>query len=303
MHYIYKIVNVLSNKVYIGQTNDPKYRWSQHKSCAKNEPEQYIHHAMAKHGIENFTFQIIDVALNHWQADCLEENYIKQCGSLSTENGYNLRPGGRTSPHSDETKQKLREATLKQIAIQGHPAQGTKRTPEQIENLIQARKDYPVEYTEEIRKNMSEAHIGLKDTEETKRRKSESSQKSWDKRNAERFATEDIRCHAPGCEVAGKAKYKIVEGVRYCNKHGQRMLNNGILEKLPAFKWSEEHPMPEEVKRKIREAHIGKVAPNRIIFTDEQISRILSDKCSNRKIAKDFGVTEKVIKRVKSGKY
>lgn len=33
--YIYKIINTINNKVYIGQTNNPSLRWSQHRSNAR----------------------------------------------------------------------------------------------------------------------------------------------------------------------------------------------------------------------------------------------------------------------------
>src|SRR5208282_6002188 len=61
MHYLYRITDALNNKVYIGQTVDNKKRWMQHKSYAKNPEKtgQYIHRAMNKYGVENFTFEII----------------------------------------------------------------------------------------------------------------------------------------------------------------------------------------------------------------------------------------------------
>ena len=74
---------------------------------------------------------------------------------------------------------------------------------------------------------MSEVHIGIKDSEETKQRKSESAKEAWDKR-----IDYSRKCSAPGCEVSGKAKYKIINGVRYCNKHGLRMLRYGRIDCL-----------------------------------------------------------------------
>jgi hypothetical protein len=85
-------------------------------------------------------------------------------------------------------------------------------------------------YTEDVRKRFSESHISIKDTkdtkdtEETKSKKAESATEAWYKRNTIRFATEDIRCQAPGREVSGKAKYKIIDGIRHCNKHGLLVL-------------------------------------------------------------------------------
>ena len=98
MHYLYKITNQLNNKVYIGQTVDIHRRRHAHQSYAKN-PErtcQYIHRAMSKYGVENFTLDIIDFGLDKHQADCLEINYIIQFDSRNPEKGYNFKPGGKT---------------------------------------------------------------------------------------------------------------------------------------------------------------------------------------------------------------
>lgn len=231
MHYLYKITNQLNGKVYIGQTIDIKGRWSAHKSNAKNPEKtgQYIHRAMAKYGVDNFTFENIATCITQEGADETESSLISQYDSRNKEFGYNLKTGASYGGHSEETKQKQSEATFRQITEKGHPAQGTKRTPEQVENLKRARKEHPVEYTEEIRKNMSEAHIGIKDSEETKQKKSESAAKAWEER-----IDYSRKCEAPGCDVAGKIKYKIINGIRYCNKHGLRMLRYNRLEVLPS---------------------------------------------------------------------
>jgi group I intron endonuclease len=123
MHYIYKITNILNNKLYIGQTVKSKKRWSQHKAYAKNpeQTKQYIHRAMNKHGIENFTFEIIDCAVDQSQADCIEYCLITEYDSRNKEKGYNLWPGGNSRKgfhHSEETKTKLRAIRAKQIFTQ-----------------------------------------------------------------------------------------------------------------------------------------------------------------------------------------
>jgi hypothetical protein len=85
--------------------------------------------------------------------------------------------------------------------------------------------------------------------------------------------------------VAGKAKYKIIEGARYCNMHGLRMLRYGRLDVLA----------PEN-----RTSHNkGGTSATRTKFTEEQIAVILLSTNTIEKISRDFGVTAKVIKRVK----
>ena len=220
MHYLYKITNQLSGKVYIGQTVNDKNRWIAHKSYAKNSEEtgQYIHRAMAKYGVENFTFDVIATCKTQEDADEAESILINQYDSKNKEHGYNIKPGGNTAPHSEETKEKLRQATYRQIAEKGHPAAGRIVSEEERELHRKIRLETPLEYTPELRQKMSEAHIGIKDSEETKQKKSEKAKEAWAKR-----IDYSRKCSFPNCEVSGKAKYKIIDGVRYCTRHGQRV--------------------------------------------------------------------------------
>lgn len=228
MHYLYRITNQLSGKVYIGQTNDPDYRWYQHRSYAKgNKHKQYIHRAMSKHGVENFVFDVIAGCKSQEDTDETESLLIVQYDSRNKEKGYNLMVGGSHGGHSEETKQKQREATLKQIETRGHPAQGHVWTNEQRANMSIVQKQVENRFDEEALKKMSESHIGHKDSEETKAKKSEAAKIAWEER-----IDYSRQCQAPGCTVSGKAKYKIIDGVRYCNMHGLRMLRYGRLETL-----------------------------------------------------------------------
>lgn len=230
MHYLYRLTNNINGKVYIGQSIKPEYRWYQHKSHSAegSDHKQYIHHAIAKYGVENFTFEIIATCRSQEDANEVESVLIQQYNSRDKQFGYNIKPGGNNAPHAEETKQKQSEATYRQIAEKGHPALGTKRTPEQIHNLIQARKDNPVEYTNEIRQRMSEAHIGKVILEEQRKKMAEGIKEQWKIRGD----YDSKKCEAHGCEISGKAKYKIIDGVRYCNKHGLRMLRYGRINSL-----------------------------------------------------------------------
>lgn len=52
MAFIYKITNLITNKVYIGETNRTiSIRWSQHKMRAKDESyTEYLYLSMRKYG-------------------------------------------------------------------------------------------------------------------------------------------------------------------------------------------------------------------------------------------------------------
>ena len=92
---IYKITNVINNKVYIGKSVDIYDRWTAHKRASKPIKEGgdnfTIHKAIRKYSIENFTFEIIEKCT----PDELSEKeifWIKYFNSYY--NGYNDTLGG-----------------------------------------------------------------------------------------------------------------------------------------------------------------------------------------------------------------
>ena len=90
---IYKITNLINNKIYIGQTVHPNKRWQEHQQRAKTHYDDYpIHLAINKYGAENFSFEILE-----WteQYDYEEARLIKEYNSISP-NGYNLIEGGHS---------------------------------------------------------------------------------------------------------------------------------------------------------------------------------------------------------------
>jgi len=93
MHYLYRITDALNNKIYIGQSNKETERWRQHKYLARqNEPVQYIHRAIKKYGVENFTYEVIAQCLTQEDADETEILLIKQYDSRNKDKGYNVAP-------------------------------------------------------------------------------------------------------------------------------------------------------------------------------------------------------------------
>lgn len=102
MGYIYKITNVINDKKYIGQTRQPvQVRWDAHIYAAFREYDDnryYLHRAIQKYGLENFTFEIIEEVPNtkldereiYWIANYHTYRYDK-LGNQS----YNLTRGGK----------------------------------------------------------------------------------------------------------------------------------------------------------------------------------------------------------------
>lgn len=231
MHYLYKITNQLNNKIYIGQTINPEYRWKQHCAYGKQEKSpQYIHRAMAKYGIDNFIFEVLVSSCTREDADEVEKILINQYNSQNKEFGYNIKPGGMTAGHSEETKQKLREATQRQIQEKGHPAQGTKRTEEQRKTLSEAQQNRNNNYTPEMRQRMSEAHLGEKHSKEAVENRRASLMVTIAKKQELKLQSGEIKCHAPDCDRSGfDQDYRIVNNVRYCAKHAWRLKTKGTL--------------------------------------------------------------------------
>lgn len=88
---IYKITNLVNNKMYIGQTIHPDRRWTEHKQKARHGQDKFpIHLAINKYGEENFLFEIIEWTENYNEE---EKRLIKELNTLSP-NGYNLGKGG-----------------------------------------------------------------------------------------------------------------------------------------------------------------------------------------------------------------
>lgn len=108
--FIYKIQNLVNNKVYIGQScQKTKSRLYEHKLDLKKN----IHHnphlqrAWNKYGEKNFSFDVITKAKSLKELNKLEVFYIQKYNSLNKQFGYNIRSGGDNSKLSEETKRKI----------------------------------------------------------------------------------------------------------------------------------------------------------------------------------------------------
>lgn len=92
---IYKIVNDVNNKVYIGQTTRSlSARKSQHLRSIYRL-DSHLYRAMRKYGVEHFKFETICEASNIDDLNRLETYYIKKYNSVN--NGYNMGYGGNNN--------------------------------------------------------------------------------------------------------------------------------------------------------------------------------------------------------------
>ena len=117
---IYKITNLSTSKIYIGQTvshilNHKRYRpygidgrfrchISEAFSSKKNQ-SHYLNNAIRKYGVTDFTCELLEYCEIE-NANDREIYYIKKYNSLFP-NGYNLKIGGNVFAHSEESKKRL----------------------------------------------------------------------------------------------------------------------------------------------------------------------------------------------------
>lgn len=117
MGLIYKIINKINNKVYIGQTIDIKFnkRYNNHISKLKNNkhPNFYLQNAFNKYGEENFEFIIIEDNISDMDTLNLREKYWGDYyNALDRECGYNLLGFGNNRFQLEETKIKISKTKL-----------------------------------------------------------------------------------------------------------------------------------------------------------------------------------------------
>lgn len=101
MGFIYKISNNFNDKLYIGLTTkkDARSRWYQHRYLARHlssNDKSYLHHSMHEHGVDNFTFEVIE-EIDDSKLPEREQYWIKYYNTY-IPNGYNLTEGGEGTP-------------------------------------------------------------------------------------------------------------------------------------------------------------------------------------------------------------
>lgn len=119
MFYVYKIKNLINNKLYIGKADNVNKRWLKHISYARTNRGFIFHKAITKYGADNFEVSILEeceseeIALEkeaYWIAE-----YKTNICKWGSEFGYNLTDGGEGisgHKHSDESKQKMSDASI-----------------------------------------------------------------------------------------------------------------------------------------------------------------------------------------------
>jgi group I intron endonuclease len=161
---IYRITNLITGKIYIGQTKHTlEKRWKGHiKDANGSNSNQYIHNSIRKYGPDNFSIVQIDVAYDPNELNLKEELYIMQENSLSP-NGYNLKSGGYLNTWCQESRDKLSKKRLEMHLT---------HSDELKQHWSDVKKGIPK--SEEHRRKISAGNKNKPKSEEHKRKLSES---------------------------------------------------------------------------------------------------------------------------------
>lgn len=157
---IYKIINRVNEKYYVGSSENIKVRWSKHKTCLKYNRHwnSKLQNAWNKYGKENFEFVIVENQIPSAQLLETEQKYLDVCKQNPETNymiSYDAVSPMRGRKSSEETRQKLRNRTLPKENYFGRipPNKGMKMSDEQKEKLRLAANK---QFTDEFRKQHSE---------------------------------------------------------------------------------------------------------------------------------------------------
>ncbi len=266
MHYgyIYKITNLINNKIYIGQHHyeqdhiDPKYFGG-----GKN-----LHLAFKKYGKENFKCEILEWCNSFEEINEKEIYWIKYYNSKNREIGYNLNDGGQGITgyhHTDEAKEKISKNNARYW-------KGRSLHPNTIKASIESRKKLAAEgkikghsFTIEQRlahglkmkeywKNHIPPNTGKKITEETRQKlvNSHLGQIPWNKgknqseetkkkvsEGLKKYFSEHVSCHI-GFPQSDETKKKISATVSKVNT-GKKFITNGTINKFVTVEEAEKY--------------------------------------------------------------
>lgn len=173
---VYKIENTVNGKLYFGQSARPQERWVEHKNPKNSRKSPKLAAAIAKYGVDKFSFSLLYWCENKKDANELEMFLIAECDSRNL--GYNICVGGEglsagvNNPNygrkqSAEHRAKIQEArknfSLSPEARQRISAtlKGRKLSSETIEKMVASRKGVKrAPFSEEHRANISKGRKG-----------------------------------------------------------------------------------------------------------------------------------------------
>jgi len=191
IYTIYKAVNTINGKVYIGFDSKWPRRKSTHKYSSK-EIKNKFYDAIKKYGWDNFEWSVIYQSKDRDDTlKVMEPYFIKEHNSF-TDEGYNLTSGGEgvfglqanrgKKVHTEEFKKRLSDNRKGE----NNPMYGKKHTLEHTKKVSAKLKGRKL--SKETLLKMSSSQKGRKKTEEQKRKIQESLKLFWKNKKNQEFS-------------------------------------------------------------------------------------------------------------------
>jgi group I intron endonuclease len=165
---IYKLTNIVNNKVYIGQSKKLNNReWCHFYRLKRGEHHnEILQRSYNKHGEINFVFEILEYTENLNER---ESYWLDEYGGVMSKDTYNMKDP-LTNEYCDYTKKKVRRILLGNK----NPNYGNTWSEEQKKRQSEKYKGltwedrYGEEKSKEIKEKLSKSQKGRQHSEETK---------------------------------------------------------------------------------------------------------------------------------------
>ena len=88
---IYKIVNNINGKIYVGSSRDIIKRWWDHRHylITGTHNNKHLQHAVNLYGLDSFNIEVLEEC-SHDDLLSLEQNYIQKLNTTNRDVGYNI---------------------------------------------------------------------------------------------------------------------------------------------------------------------------------------------------------------------
>lgn len=227
---IYKIMNQVDGKVYIGQT---VHKLGDRFRGYSNRVNVYLKRAIKKHGTKNFHVSIVEQCSNLRELNEAEERWISHYKSCDARYGYNLSSGG--------LNHRVHPLTKKILAKKCSGWHHTKEAKEKIGEHSRGEhnwawgKTFSPEYREKLRK----AHLGIRPSLLTRKRLSRAQKKrkiTWGDKIS---ATKTLNVDMTGAIDLYKNGYSLkkISNIIGHSVHfvWRRLKKNGVQMRLPSY--------------------------------------------------------------------
>jgi len=281
---IYKITNLINNKIYIGKTEDRfierfwQHIWSLDKKIHYNK---HLENAWQKYGSDNFRFEVVHIQNENEDINELEKKYIVKYDTF--ENGYNKTYGGE-----GQIGHKMRETTKRLIGeknkINGLGRKASDETKKKMR--MSSKHTSPTEQHKEILRTY---RTGIKVSDNTK----EKLRNYWlgSKSN---FAVIDE-------ETAKEIKIQLIGGKKHREIASELSVSHKIIASISANN-SWKHVYVDGWAEYCKVKHHA--APNKLLSDDNVriIRTLLTSSANCHEIAHQFNVNPSVIYDIKNNK-